>query len=77
MEMPQEFESMRSFEDSEVQSAIKSLLEDTRFRRTVLDGMLKGIPMWAIKLYLSLFKTIDGFQRGVIYPFVLKKNPQG
>ena len=73
MEIPQEFESMRSFEDSEVQSAIKSLLEDTRFRKTVLDGILKGIPMWAIKLYLSLFKTIDGFQRGVIYPFVLKK----
>ena len=73
MEIPQEFESMRSFEDSEVQSAIKSLLEDTRFRRTVLDRMLKGIPMWAVKLYLRLFKTINGFQLGVIYPFILKK----
>ena len=73
MEIPQEFESMRSFEDSEVQSAIKSLLEDTRFRRTVLDRILKGIPMWAIKFYLRRFKTIDSFQLGVIYPFVLKK----
>ena len=73
MEVPQEFESMRSYNDSEVQSAISSLLEDDRFRKTVLDPAIKGIPLWLVKLYTRRFKTINQFQKGVIYPFVLKK----
>ena len=73
MEVPQEFESMRSYNDSEVQGAIQSLLEDDRFRRTVLNRVMKGIPIWLIRLYTRRFKTINQFQLGVIYPFILKK----
>ena len=73
MEIPQEFESMRSYEDSEVRGAILRLLEDTRFRRTILRPNLKGIPVWAIKLYTKRFKTIDGFQLGMILP-IIKRN---
>ena len=73
MEVPQEFESMRSYNDSEVQGAIQSLLEDDRFRRTVLNRVMKGIPLWLIRLYTRRFKTINHFQLGVIYPFILKK----
>ena len=73
MEIPQEFESMRSYEDSEVRGAILRLLEDTRFRRTILRPNLKGIPVWAIKLYTRRFKTIDGFQLGMILP-IIKRN---
>ena len=50
MDIPQEFESMRSYEDSEVRGAILRLLEDTIFRRTILRPNLKVIPVWAIKL---------------------------
>jgi len=73
MEVPQEFESMRSYNDSEVQGAISSLLEDDRFKRAVLGRVMKGIPLWLIRLYTRRFKTINQFQLGVIYPFVLKK----
>lgn len=73
MEVPQEFESMRSYNDSEVQGAISSLLEDEKFRKAVLDRVMKGIPLWLIRLYTRRFKTINQFQLGVIYPFVLKK----
>ena len=72
MEIPQEFESMRSFEDSEVRGAILNLLDDTRFRRTVLRRNLKGIPIWAIKWYTKRFKTIDSFQIGMIRPIIRK-----
>lgn len=80
MDIPQEFESMRSYEDSEVRGAILRLLEDTRFRRTILRPNLKGIPVWAIKLYTRRFKTIDSFQLGMIRPIIkrnLKKSCDG
>jgi len=64
---------MRSYNDSEVQGAISSLLEDDRFKRAVLGRVMKGIPLWLIRLYTRRFKTINQFQLGVIYPFVLKK----
>lgn len=76
METPHEFDSMRSYEDHEVRGAILRLLEDKRFCRTVLRRNLKGIPVWAIKLYTKRFKTIDSFQKGMICPLIVRSLKQ-
>ena len=71
MIIPAEFENMRSFEDDEVQGAIKALLDDKSFQR-IVKATVKFIPIWALRLYCKRFKTVNGFQIGMIYP-ILKK----
>lgn len=71
MIIPAEFENMRSFEDEEVQGAIKALLDDKSFQR-IVKATVKFIPIWALRLYCKRFKTVNGFQIGMIYP-ILKK----
>lgn len=71
MIIPAEFEKMRSFEDDEVQGAIRSLLNDPSFRR-IIKSTVKFFPIWALKLYTRHFKTVNGFQLGMIFP-ILKR----
>lgn len=71
MNIPAEFENMRSFQDSEVRGAIKTLLNDPSFVK-IVRKMVKGVPIWALKLYTMRFNTVNGFQTGMIYP-ILKK----
>ena len=54
MEIPSEFEKMRSLEDDEVRGAVLSLLDDPAFVR-VVKGVVKGVPIWAHKLYTRRF----------------------
>jgi len=69
MQIPAQFEKMRSLEDSEVRGAVLKLLNDPEFTK-VLKKVVKGIPIWAHKLYTKRFKTVDSFQTGMIYPFL-------
>lgn len=79
MQIPAEFESMRSLEDDEVRGAVLTLLDDPEFQK-VIKGIVKGVPIWAHKLYTRRFKTVNSFQTGMIYPFlrkILKKASTG
>ena len=79
MEIPAEFEKMRSLEDNEVRAAVLSLLDDPAFVR-IVKGVVKGVPIWVHKLYTKRFKTVNSFQIGMIYPFlkrILKKASTG
>ncbi|MBR4841667.1 MAG: acyltransferase [Bacteroidaceae bacterium] len=71
MDIPAEFEEMRSLEDDEVRGAVLTLLDDPDFRK-VIKGLFKGVPIWAHKLYTRRFKTVNSFQLGMIYPFLNK-----
>ena len=71
MEIPAEFEDMRSLEDDEIRGAVLSLLGDPDFRK-IIKGMIKGVPIWAHKLYTKRFKTVNSFQTGMILPFLKK-----
>ena len=50
LQIPAEFEQMRSYEDNEVQQAIDSLLNDRAFKK-IIKGMLKVSPIWFLKAY--------------------------
>ena len=79
MEIPSEFEKMRSLEDDEVRGAVLTLLDDPAFIK-IVKGILKGVPIWVHKLYTKRFKTVNSFQMGMIYPFlvrILKKASTG
>ncbi len=79
IEIPAEFEKMRSLEDDEVRGAVLSLLDDPAFRK-VVKGIVKGVPIWVHKLYTRQFKTVNSFQIGMIFPFlkrILKKATTG
>lgn len=79
IEIPAEFEKMRSLEDDEVRGAVLSLLDDPAFRK-VVKGIVKGVPIWVHKLYTRQFKTVNSFQTGMIFPFlkrILKKATTG
>lgn len=69
LQIPAEFEQMRSFEDSEVQQAVSSLLEDRTFKK-IVKGMLKVVPLWAIRLYTKNITSIHEFQMKLVYPVV-------
>ena len=69
MEIPAEFEKMRSLEDNEVRGAVLTLLDDPAFRK-IVKGIVKGVPIWVHKLYTKRFKTVNSFQLGMIYPFL-------
>lgn len=71
MQIPAEFEKMRSLEDDEVRGAVLTLLDDPAFCK-VIKGLVKGVPIWAHKLYTKRFKTVNSFQIGMIYPFLKK-----
>ena len=71
METPPEFEEMRSLEDNEVRGAVLKLLDDPDFR-VIVKRLVKGVPIWAHKLYTRRFKTVNSFQMGMIYPFLKK-----
>lgn len=71
MAIPAEFDNMRSCQDSEVRGAIRTLLNDPSFVK-IVKKMVKGVPIWALKLYTMRFKTVNGFQTGMIYP-ILKR----
>lgn len=71
MQIPAEFEKMRSFEDDEVQGAIRTLLDDKSFQR-IVKATVKFVPIWVLRLYTKRFKTVNGFQLGMIYP-ILKR----
>ena len=76
MEIPAEFEKMRSLEDSEVRGAVLTLLDDPAFCK-VIKGLVKGVPIWAHKLYTRQFKTVNSFQIGMIHPFLKKILKEG
>ena len=71
MQIPAEFEEMRSLEDDEVRGAVLTLLDDPDFRK-IVKGLVKGVPIWGHKLYTRRFKTVNSFQKGLIYPFLKK-----
>ena len=71
MQIPAEFEEMRSLEDEEVRGAVLTLLDDPDFRK-IVKGFFKGVPIWGHKLYTRRFKTVNSFQKGMIYPFLKK-----
>ena len=78
-DIPAEFEQMRSLEDDEVRGAVLSLLNDPAFVK-IVKGIVKGVPIWAHKLYTKRFKTVNSFQLGMICPFltrILKKATTG
>ncbi len=78
-DIPAEFEKMRSLEDDEVRGAVLSLLDDPAFVK-IVKGIIKGVPIWAHKLYTRRFKTVNSFQLGMICPFltrILKKATTG
>ena len=79
MNIPAEFEDMRSLEDNEVRGAVLTLLNDPSFTK-IVKGIVKGVPIWVHKLYTRRFKTVNSFQIGMIYPFlerILKKATTG
>ena len=79
IEIPAEFEKMRSLEDDEVRSAVLSLLDDPAFVK-IVKGLIKGVHIWAPKIYTKRFKTVNSFQMGMICPFlvrILKKATTG
>ncbi|MBR2395311.1 MAG: 1-acyl-sn-glycerol-3-phosphate acyltransferase [Bacteroidaceae bacterium] len=79
IDIPAEFEKMRSLEDDEVRSAVLSLLDDPAFVK-IVKGLIKGVPIWVHKLYTKRFKTVNSFQMGMICPFltrILKKATTG
>ena len=79
IEIPAEFEKMRSLEDDEVRGAVLSLLDDPAFVK-IVKGLIKGVPIWVHKLYTKRFKTVNSFQMGMICPFlvrILKKATTG
>lgn len=69
LQIPAEFEQMRSYEDNEVQQAIDSLLNDRAFKK-IIKGMLKVSPIWFLKAYTKNIKSIHEFQIKLVYPFV-------
>ena len=71
MEIPAEFERMRSLEDDEVRGAVLSLLNDPAFTK-IVKGIVKGVPIWVHKLYTRRFKTVNSFQKGMICPFLVR-----
>ena len=71
MEIPAEFEKMRSLEDDEVRGAVLSLLNDPAFTK-IVKGIVKGVPIWVHKLYTKRFKTVNSFQKGMICPFLVR-----
>jgi hypothetical protein len=71
MEIPAEFEKMRSLEDNEVRGAVLSLLNDPAFTK-IVKGIVKGVPIWVHKLYTRRFKTVNSFQKGMICPFLVR-----
>ena len=71
MHIPEEFGEMRSLEDDEMRGAVLTLLDDPDFRK-IIKGVVKGVPIWAHKLYTRRFKTVNSFQKGMIYPFLRK-----
>ena len=71
MEIPAEFEKMRSLEDNEVRGAVLTLLDDPAFRK-VVKSIVKGVPIWVHKLYTKRFKTVNSFQLGMICPFLVR-----
>ena len=79
MQIPAEFDKMRSLEDDEVRGAVLSLLDDPAFIK-IVKGIIKGVPIWVHKLYTKRFKTVNSFQLGMICPFlvrILKKATTG
>jgi hypothetical protein len=79
IEIPAEFEKMRSLEDHEVRGAVLSLLNDPAFVK-IVKGVVKGVPIWVHKLYTKRFRTVNSFQLGMICPFlvrILKKATTG
>ena len=71
IDIPAEFEKMRSLEDDEVRGAVLSLLNDPAFVK-IVKGIVKGVPIWFHKLYTKRFKTVNSFQLGMICPFLTK-----
>ena len=69
LQIPAEFEQMRSYEDSEVQQAIDALLNDRAFKK-IIKGMVKVVPMWVLRAYTRNIKSIHEFQMKLVYPVV-------
>lgn len=77
--IPEKFDGIRPYEDCELQTAIDTLMADPAFRRN-MKHVIGSIPLWPLRLYLRLFRTIDGFQRGIVVPWLnrlLKKKSLG
>lgn len=77
--VPEKFDSIRPFEDHELQNVLDKLFADTSFRRN-LKHISGHFPIWPLRLYLRLFRSIDGFQKGVLIPYlnhILKRQSTG
>lgn len=77
--IPEKFDSIRPFEDDELQSVIDRLFADTSFRRN-LKHLFGHVPLRLFRLYLRQFRSIDGFQSGILIPWlnrILKRQSLG
>lgn len=78
-DIPERFDGIRPYEDNELQAVIDRLFADTSFSRN-LKHLFGHIPLWLFRLYLRRFRTIDGFQSGIVIPWlnrILKKQSNG
>jgi len=79
IQVPEQFDSIRPFEDHELQGVLDSLFEDRTFRRNV-KSLIGPCPLWLLRLYLRRFRNIDSFQKGIVVPWLkrlLKKKSLG
>ncbi len=77
--IPTEFDSIRPYEDNELQTVIDRLFSDESFKRNA-KHIFGNTPLWLLRTYLRLFRSIDSFQSGVIIPWlnrILKKQSSG
>lgn len=70
IETPEKFDEMRPLHDSEVRSAIQFILNDPDFQKNVLPKVTRMVPLWLIKLYLFPVRSVLGFQKAMIVPFL-------
>ncbi|MDO5522834.1 MAG: 1-acyl-sn-glycerol-3-phosphate acyltransferase [Bacteroidia bacterium] len=65
----QNFDDIRPFYDTEVPSAIRSLVNDFYFRRAV-EPLIKPIEWEMFSGAMTACKSVYDFQRTIIYPFM-------
>ena len=63
------FDDIRPVYDNEVPTTIRKLLNDNYFRAAI-ESLIKPIPWDKFSETMLGFKSVEDFQRGVIYPFM-------
>lgn len=67
--VPEKFDDIRAYQDSEVKEVIARLLDDRAFNR-VLRGTLKVVPIWMVRCYTKGITDIHTFQKKMVYPLL-------